>query len=408
MRVYLVFTFFLLLAGLGPVQAQRSRTALERERRENQKRIEETTTILNETEKERTASLGQLAAVQQQLEQRRKLIGDLNAQVNQLQDEIGRLGSNIVALQSDVAALKKEYTAMVYAASKASVINRLMFLVSSETFHQFLRRLNYLKQYSAARKEQVAVIEKVQVNLAKQEAVLRDRSHEKRVLLAQQIQENQKLVALEGQQKTLVTQLGQKSAQLKQELDERREADQRLEKLIADMVKREMRRAARAARGSGNAGSSSSSDPDLTPEARMISTGFHHNRGRLLWPVERGFISQPFGRQPHPVLKHIMIENLGVDIQTSSNSLARSVYDGEVAFVATIPGVNGRIVSVMHGEYFTVYCNLKSVDVKVGEKINAKQKLGEIMTDKDGVTMLQFQVWKGSDRLDPEEWLLEK
>jgi murein DD-endopeptidase MepM/ murein hydrolase activator NlpD len=123
--------------------------------------------------------------------------------------------------------------------------------------------------------------------------------------------------------------------------------------------------------------------------------------------VETGFISSKFGEQPHPVLKGIMVNNQGVDIQTNSNALVKSVFTGKVATVAFVPGMNSVII-LQHGDYYTVYSRLKKVNVKKGQEITTGEVIGEVYTDNQGVTEVQFQVWKSSTKLDPEKWLSSK
>ncbi len=142
---------------------------------------------------------------------------------------------------------------------------------------------------------------------------------------------------------------------------------------------------------------------DLT----QVSERFEKSRTRLDWPVTSGFISSRFGKQPHPVLKGIQIENRGVDIQTNKNEKVRSVYDGVVASVAFVPGMN-NVVLLKHGQYFTLYARLKNVSVKKGQQVAANETLGEVYTDADGISELQFQVWRNSQKLDPQKWLVSK
>jgi murein DD-endopeptidase MepM/ murein hydrolase activator NlpD len=128
----------------------------------------------------------------------------------------------------------------------------------------------------------------------------------------------------------------------------------------------------------------------------------------LTWPVARGFVSSKFGLQPHPVLKGVKIENPGVDIQTQQNEVVSAVFEGEVSKIASIPGMNGVVIIIQHGEYRTVYANLSKALVKMGDKVNTKDPIGEVFTDSDGVSEVQFQVWKNFSKLDPLAWLQPK
>ena len=126
-----------------------------------------------------------------------------------------------------------------------------------------------------------------------------------------------------------------------------------------------------------------------------------------MWPVGKGFISQRFGKHAHPVLKGVVIENRGIDLQTGQGEVARSVFDGKVLTVASVPGMN-NIVMIQHGDYFTVFAKLKSVSVSEGQTVKRKDIIGTIYTSSEGTTELQFQIWKNSTNLNPESWLAPK
>ncbi|MDB5235061.1 MAG: peptidase, partial [Hymenobacter sp.] len=145
----------------------------------------------------------------------------------------------------------------------------------------------------------------------------------------------------------------------------------------------------------------------LTPDAAVLSSSFAGNRGRLPWPVGRGFISQRFGRHPHPVLKNVTVENRGVDIQTGAGEAVRSCFDGKVLTIANIAGMN-TIVMIQHGDFFTVYAKLRSVSVREGQRVSAREVIGTVATDAEGTSEVQFQVWHNSANLNPQTWLGHK
>jgi septal ring factor EnvC (AmiA/AmiB activator) len=143
----------------------------------------------------------------------------------------------------------------------------------------------------------------------------------------------------------------------------------------------------------------------LTPEAQALSNSFAANRGRLPWPVERGTITGQFGLHKHPVA-NVMIENNGIDIQTSSGAAARAVFDGTVTGIFYIAGA-GQNVIVTHGDYFTVYANLASVSVSKGQSVHTKQTIGTVGTNDDGLPTINFQIWKGKGKLNPASWIAQ-
>ena len=138
-----------------------------------------------------------------------------------------------------------------------------------------------------------------------------------------------------------------------------------------------------------------------------LTRRFESKKNTLTWPVSSGFIASKFGTQKHPVLKKITIINDGVGIQTERDSKVRAVLDGEVTMTGVIPGKN-NFVLIRHGDYLTVYARLKSINVKKGQKVKADGIIGEVYTDRNGVTELEFQVYKGTTKLNPEHWLAMK
>ena len=145
-----------------------------------------------------------------------------------------------------------------------------------------------------------------------------------------------------------------------------------------------------------------------TPETVKLSQDFMNNKQKLPWPVEKGFISETFGKHEYASLEGVYIYNNGVNIRTNKEALARAVFNGEVVNIINIPGSNYTVL-IKHGEYFTVYSNLEVVNVKVGDKIKTKQSVGTVFfNDKSGMAELHLEIWKNYDKLDPSEWLFPK
>jgi murein DD-endopeptidase MepM/ murein hydrolase activator NlpD len=144
-----------------------------------------------------------------------------------------------------------------------------------------------------------------------------------------------------------------------------------------------------------------------TPEAIKLSTDFANNRGKLPWPVEQGFISSSYGRHAHPIWKDVIVNNSGIDIGSSKDAGVRAIFNGRVTKVLMI--VNKYAVIIQHGEYFTVYSNLKEVNVKTDDFVKTKQVIGKVMTDEDeGKSEVHFEVWKGSNKMNPESWIASR
>ncbi|MDX5345844.1 MAG: peptidoglycan DD-metalloendopeptidase family protein [Hymenobacteraceae bacterium] len=407
LKYLLIFLLVALLPLAGHAQKKKSKAQLEREKKENLRKIKEASRILQQTKEQKQASIGQLNAIKEKIEVQQGVIRNISSEISYLSSDVQQTEAVVNALESDLEELKAEYAAMIYAASKtANSYNKLMFLFASDSFNQLIRRFRYLRQYSEARKNQVEQIEKVQATLSQQVNLLHNKRQEKKQLLDKQLQEKQNLLSLRNEKDKVIAKLSKQEQDLKNEVERRQQSVRKLDRLIEDIVREEMARAAREARRKGNT-AASSGRVTLTPETALLSSNFAGNKGRFMWPVTKGFISQRFGKQAHPVLKGVVIENRGIDIQTSQGENARSIFDGKVLTVASVPGMN-NIVMIQHGEYFTVYAKLKDVKVSVGQKVSVKEPIGTIYTNSDGTTELQFQIWKNSSNLNPESWLLRK
>ncbi|MEQ9426485.1 MAG: peptidoglycan DD-metalloendopeptidase family protein [Cyclobacteriaceae bacterium] len=377
----------LLLLFSIPLSAQ-NRKDLEKEKAENLQKIQEAEKILEQTESEKVVSLGQLKALNRQIKVREDLIRSISSEIKYLTGEITEISIVIEALENDLEQLKKEYASMIYSAYKTkSGVNKLTFLFSADNFNQFLLRLKYMEQYADMRKVQVEQIGKVRDALASQRVEGENKKKEQSALLSEQIKENEKLLSLKNKQTNLVAQLNNKQKELKSEVDTRKKAIDNLDKLIADIIRREMEAA---------------SPVDIN--VAELSESFEKNQAKLPWPAA-GFIASEFGRHPHPVLKGIMVENQGVDIQTQRDEQVKAVFEGEVVTVAFVPGMN-NVVIIKHGEYYTLYAKMKLVSVKKGDKIETAQSIGEVFTDNDGISELQFQVWRNQNKMDPAKWLV--
>jgi septal ring factor EnvC (AmiA/AmiB activator) len=136
-----------------------------------------------------------------------------------------------------------------------------------------------------------------------------------------------------------------------------------------------------------------------------LSAKFSDNKGKLPWPVNKGVVVEKFGQAYHPVFRTVKLPfNNGVNISTDRNAKALCIFDGVVKLSLVMPGYN-QCVLVQHGEYFTFYCKLKQVNVKSGQTIKRGAVVGTIDDNEEGNAILHFQLWKGTDKQNPEHWL---
>jgi septal ring factor EnvC (AmiA/AmiB activator) len=383
--LFFCFCFFICLAANG----QKSKSQLQKEKQQNLKKIKEVEKILTETANKKKNSLGELNALNERITEQEKLIGSIKSEVNFLNGEIGENNGIIQVLEEDLKKLKKEYAAMIFAAQKANnSTTRLTFLFSANTFDQMAMRLKYMEQYAATRKLQADQIMKVQDELSGQVRSITTRREEKSKLLNDEVTENDNLSNLKKKKGSLVKSLEKEEKKLKKDLDETRKAVAHLDRLIDEIIKEEMEREAKAR---------------SSETSSALSSSFEDNKSKFPWPVS-GFVSQKFGRQNHPVLKGIVIQNDGINIQTKENERVSCIFEGEVRKIAFIPTL-GSTVIVKHGEYLSVYTGLKEVYVKVGQKVSTNQEIGKVLSNSEGISELRFRIHKNTTPLDPQVWL---
>jgi murein hydrolase activator len=384
----LFFAFVLIL----PATAQKkSKTQLQKEKQQNLQKISEVEKILKQTSNQRKNSIGELAALKERIKEQENLIEGIKDELRFLDGEITENNDIISVLEDDLKKLKAEYAAMLYAAQKANnSTTKITFLFSAESFDQLIMRLKYMEQYSDTRKLQADQIMKVQDELSGQVRVIQSKRDEKNRLLDEQVRENENLAGLREQQSKVLKSLEKEEKKLKRDLEETRKAVAKLDKLIDEIIKEELARAAAA----------KSKSADVV----ALSSSFEENKNKFPWPVSSGFVSLGFGRQNHPVLKGIILQNNGVNIQTKEDEKVKTIFEGEVRRVAFIPTL-GSTVIINHGEYLTVYAGLKEVFVKAGQKVSTNQEIGKIFSNADGVSELRFQIFKNTTALDPQAWL---
>jgi len=381
--------------------AQKNKSQLQKERQQNLERIKETEKILEETAKEKKTSIGELTALNRRIEQQETLVSSIKGEISLLDQDINEDNQIIEALEKDVRQLKEEYAAMLFAAQKASgKTDKLTLLFSAESFDQFLMRLKYLEQYSKARQVQTEAIARAQILLGEQVKHTETKRSEKQSLLHDELKQSVQLVGLKQKQRKVVQSLVKEEKRLKHDLEETKRALAELDELIAKLVKEEMERVAREARERER---NKLKEVTNAFETATLSSSFEENKNKFPWPVS-GFVSQKFGRQMHPVLKGIQIQNDGVNIQTKQNEPVRVVFDGEVRTIAFIRGF-GSTVIVSHGDYYTVYSGLKDVFVKKGQKVSTGDEIARVLSTADGISELRFQIRKNIVALDPQQWL---
>lgn len=393
--LFLFVAFMLSLCAVAQTKAD-----LEKKKKKTINEINYTNKLLEETRKNQKESENNLALLGSQISSRKELISDINNEIAFVSERIKETESIIAMMTEDLENLKLSYARMLQIAWKnRNKNNEIMFLLSSKDFNQSYLRLKYMQQMADYRKRQLIAINAIKAFLERQKEKLVAQKDEHQKLLDEEKVEAKNLENARRQQESTLAKLKGKEADLKKQLAEKNKQKQQLQAAIEKLIAEEVKKSS-ASKGKANTGKY-----ELTPEEKIVSDNFGSNVGKLPWPVQRGVIVSRFGKQPHPVISGVEIDNKGIDISTTTGSDARAVFDGEVRKVFSIPGTQNAVI-IRHGEYLSVYTHIDKVYVSVGDKVKAKQAIGKIYTDDaENKTVLHLEIWKGSATLNPANWL---
>lgn len=403
--------------------AQISRKELEKQRKQTEEQISLTKKILNDTKQKKNKNLRELVSINRLIEKREELIQTINTEIQYVNSDVEQKNKDMDSLNYQLDTEKKNYAkAIVQTYKNRKVYNNALYLFAAKSFNQLFQRLKFVQYLSQAQTRFLAKIDEKKMQLENKLAELLGLKVSKEKLAKAKASEVKELEVDKSEKNKAIVSLTGKEKELKQQLDKQKKAKENLNARINELIAREIAEARKKAKaqaaksgkvidkttkGSTTTPKTEAKEPTLTPEAKELSDNFAANKGKLPWPVEKGFISERFGTHPHAKLEQVTIQNNGLDIQSTSGAIARCVYKGTVAAIITIPGM-GKTVLVNHGEYFTVYSKLKDVSVSQGQTLTLKQTIGTIDEDEDGATEIHFEIWLNQDKQNPESWLMKK
>ena len=391
---------------------------LEERKAKIQLEIQEKEQLLQSVKSKEKSVVTQLQIQKEKIGLKEKLIKTTEKQTKLLGNDIYVNQIKINQLNRDLEQLRKDYTAMILKSYKSrSEQSRAMFLLSSENFLQAYKRAQYMKQYASYRKMQGQEIEGKTKQLVGYTNKIVVQKTEKEKLIAENENEKKELVKEKKEQEKIASQIqkqkGKIIAEIKKKQQESKKIDAQIQKLIRETIAAANKKTA-AAKAKANPKTTtaestkaveSSAKIVLTSEGQLVANNFRANKGKLPWPVEKGAVSLPYGDQPHPEYRTLTVHNSGVEITTENGASARSVFGGEVTKVIKLSPLN-IAVFIQHGDYFTVYQNLISVNVSVGDKVSTKQNIGKIRTNGDtGKTILKFLILQNTTYNNPASWL---
>jgi murein hydrolase activator len=406
---------------------------LEKERKQIESRILNTKKLLGKTENDLRNRTVELQLIERNLALREQLVRNIDLQIRGTEQRISELEGSIGLLNLKTRALKQQFSEMVlYAYKNRGTLNKLMFVFSSDNFNQALKRAMYLEKINEVRSRQVQLIrsnqeqlqiEKEELEKTKRRALdlAEAKKKEREILLVDRIKQQEVFNAVKAEEAALRSRLAdderkklqvQKQIQkaIEQELAEERERERKRR----DEEERRRKEELAKQNNQNNTTKPIESKPapktddfGLTPEAKLAGNNFASNKGRLPYPVSVGSVVERFGRNSHPTIANVYTDNNGIDISTNRGAEVRSVFEGEVSSVITIPGA-GKAVILSHGNYRTVYANLQDVYVNKGSKVGHKHLLGSLLPQ-GNISILHFEIHVINNgtpqKLNPELWL---
>jgi len=394
-RRWLAIMLILWTIGFAGEGFCQTRKELEEERSRAMRDIEFTNLLLGRTEKSRKQSLNQLIILKRKIDKRNNYVNSLEEEIVLVDKKIEENKWIMSSLENDLMKIKKEYEKIIISSyKKAKNQENIIYILASKNYGQAYRRIKYYQQYAAYRKKQGKKIMAINNVLDIKEVELERERDIKQELLNIRKAEKKKLNIEKDKKNRMVINLGKKERELRNELKKRERISRELEKEITRIIAEERKRS----KGSGIM--------KLTPEEENIAINFSNNKGKLPWPTERGIIVEKFGEHKHPVLKNVKISNNGIDIATIERGEIRAIFDGEVRKIVAIKGANSTVL-IKHGNFFTVYQNLIEVNVKKGEKVKTKQKIGIVYSNSDSErdNVVHLEIWENNVKMNPEAWI---
>lgn len=400
----LLFSIWIVFFAISPCFSQtKKQQELEDKRQALLEEIQKINSLLFKTKGEKKSVLAEVEDLDQRISTRENLIRVTNQQANLLSREINTNLNSMDQLKEEMVVLKKDYAAMIAKSYKSkSQQSRIMFLLSSENFLQAYKRVQYMKQYTRFRKKQGEDIQIKSVQLQKLNEQLIQQKKDKQKLIDENRKEKGKLDDEKRSQQALIATLKKEEGKFAGQIrDKQKEAD-RIEKEIDALIKAAI---AESNKASGTTKTTAANTFALTPEAKALAADFKNNKGKLVWPVEKGRVITPYGKRQHPQFPNVTQDHNGVEIITEPNAKARAVFSGEVLQVQQLKGAN-KAVYIRHGNYITIYNNLATVTVKKGDKVSTKQEIGTVFTHPTtGRAVLKFFVYQDTQKMNPADWI---
>ncbi|WMI66592.1 peptidoglycan DD-metalloendopeptidase family protein [Aestuariibaculum sp. YM273] len=397
----LLFILALTLSSTLVLAQSNKQKELETRRQELRREIQKINQLRAENKSKEKSELSLIEGYNYKINVLDNLIKVTNQQANYLTRQINSNQKKITDLRDELKVLKEDYAAMIVKSYKSkNQQSRIMFLLSSNNFKQAYKRLQYMKQYADHQKQQGETIKLKTVELQETNTKLLAQQEEKKKLIAEN-KEVQRSLEVERKQhhelmKTIKSNLSLYASQIKKKQQEVDRIDAEIDRIIKAAIAKSNKKAGKPTTSSSFA---------LTAEEKVLAASFVSNRGKLPWPVARGYVIERFGKQPSPIDKSIVVVRNGVKIATEKGADIRAVFNGEVIGIGTMKNINPFVI-IKHGNYITTYTGLGKVYVKTGDKVSTKQKIGQVFTNpSNGESNFRFLISKGASVENPASWI---
>ena len=398
-RKTMLFLWIVLLCS-NSIFSQNNRKQLEKQKEAIQKELKEINALLFKNKKQKASTFTDIENINYKIQRKQEVIKLTNRQINLLNIELEKNKNQQVDLSKRLKEVKAAYKEMILRSYKSkSGKNKLMFVLSSESFFQAFKRTQYIKQYAAFRRNQANKILTISDELKLINDELIERKKLKETLLTNNRLTQKSLEKEKNQANEIAFKLKSQEKKYKKNILAKQKESLKIDKQIDKLI--------REAIAASNKTKTKSNSFNLTPEAIALAKNFELNKGKLPWPVSRGVVIQRFGTQPHPVVKTAKIKSNGIVIATEKSAKVKTVFKGQVLSVLKFRGSNPTIL-IQHGNYITAYKNLSKVFVSKGDLLESGQAIGEVFTNKtNSQSTIQFSIFKKTTPLNPLFWILK-
>lgn len=413
-KILLIFVI-IVIGNISPLYAQTKEIENQQEKiKQLERDIKFLDNQILETQKRHKNTLEELVLIRKKISNRKALISSLDNEIKGYNNEIKKKNENIIALEKRLDTLETYYKHLIVNAYK-SRDKRVWFLyiLTSNSIEQGYRRWSYLKNYAKNIKLQANRINLLHSSLVAEKENLSKLKSKSLATLSLKEEEFNTLKREEQQATKQSANLSSKQKEFTKELNKKRAESNRLakevEKLIAEAIRKEqlLKEQAEKRMTQERKEGKTATPSTLVAASEKLSKDFASNKGKLPWPIE-GVVIEQFGEHPHPTLKNIKLPfNNGVNISSKRADSVRAIFSGVVKQVIAIPGYN-QCVLVQHGGYFSFYCKLSTVLVKVGDNLSTGDIIGVVEVSSNNTSTLHFELWEGTNKQNPELWLKSK